>query len=630
MDFVVVQFLTGLASASALFLVACGLSIIFGVTRIVNFAHGSFFMVGAYGAYSLSGALMPVLGGLGFWLALPLAALAVGLLGALVEVTILRRLYRSHELFQLLATFGLVLVIKDATLVAWGPEDLLGPRAPGAGGAIDVLGEKIPEYDLVLIALGPLVLAGLWLLFHRTRWGVLVRAATQDREMVGALGVDQKKLFTGVVFLGSALAGLGGAAQIPREAANLNMDLNIIAEVFAVTVVGGMGSIAGPFLAALLVAQLNAFGILVLPEISIVLLFLVMAVVLVLRPQGLLGRKELAGSATHGAPESPLRPEGWTLAVVGLAVVLALAALPVVAGGYLLSVASEILIFALFAASLQFIMGVGGMISFGHAAYLGLGAYAVALSVTHWDAPMTGALALAPVAGAIGALVFGWFCVRLSGVYLAMLTLAFAQIAWSIAFQWVAVTGGDNGLLGIWPAAWASDPAAFYWLTLGLVALAVLALRRIVFAPFGYGLRAARDSTLRAEAVGIHARRQRWYAFTLAGAFAGLAGGLYAFAKGSVFPEVLAIPMSLDALVMVLLGGVQTLAGPLVGAAVFDGLQTWLMSETDYWRAIVGAGVIALCIAFPRGLVGNLRALQEARREARAPRAQGQGQGLAP
>jgi branched-chain amino acid transport system permease protein len=618
MEFVVVQFLTGLASASALFLVACGLSIIFGVTRIVNFAHGSFFMVGAYGAYSLSGWLMDALGGIGFWLALPLAAVGVGLLGALVEVLVLRRLYRSHELFQLLATFGLVLVIKDVTLATWGPQDLLGPRAPGAGGAIDVLGEKVPEYDLVLIALGPLVLLGLWALFHRTRWGVLVRAATQDREMVGALGVDQKKLFTGVVFLGSALAGLGGAVQIPREAANLNMDLNIIAEVFAVTVVGGMGSIAGPFLAALLVAQLNAFGILVLPEISIVLLFLVMAVVLVLRPQGLLGRKELAGSATHGAPETPLVPDGRAMAAAGGAVLVLLAALPLVAGGYQLSVASEILILALFASSLQFIMGVGGMISFGHAAYLGLGAYAVGLSVSHWNLPMTGALALAPVAGGLGALIFGWFCVRLSGVYLAMLTLAFAQIAWSIAFQWTAVTGGDNGLLGIWPAAWASDPAAFYWLTLALVAAAVVLLRRIVFAPFGYGLRAGRDSALRAEAVGIATFRQRWYAFTLAGVFAGLAGGLYAFAKGSVFPEVLSIPMSLDALVMVLLGGVQTLAGPLVGAAVFDGFKTWVMSETDFWRAIVGAAIVLLCIAFPRGIVGNLRAWWVERRGAPA------------
>ena len=615
MDFVVVQFLTGLASASSLFLVASGLSIIFGVTRIVNFAHGSFYMLGAYLAYTLSTELMPLLGGIGFWLALPLAAAIVGLIGGLAEVLVLRRLYRSHELFQLLATFGLVLVIDDAALAIWGPQDLLGPRAPGADGAIPILGSQLPEYDLVLIVLGPLVLAGLWLLFHRTRWGVLVRAATQDRDMVGALGVDQKLLFSSVLLLGSALAGLGGALQIPRDAANLGMDLNIIAEAFVVTVVGGMGSIAGPFLAALIVAELNAFGILIFPQISIVLLFLVMAVVLVLRPQGLLGRKELAESATHGAPETPLAPESRRLAAAGLLLLAALAALPAFVGGYVLGVATEILIFALFAASLQFIMGVGGMISFGHAAYLGLGAYAAALSVQHLDWPMEAALALAPLAGGLGALLFGWFCVRLSGVYLAMLTLAFAQIAWSVAFQWTPVTGGDNGLLGIWPSAWASDPAAFYWLTLALIALAVLLLRRIVFAPFGYALRAARDSAKRAEAIGIDTRRQRWLAFALAGVFAGLSGGLYAFFKGSVFPQVMAIPMSVDALVMVLLGGVQTLAGPLLGAALYDGVKAELVTRTDYWRAIIGLGIVLLCIAFPRGLIGNLQAWWAERRE---------------
>lgn len=618
MDLLVVQFLTGLASASSLFLVACGLSIIFGVTRIVNFAHGSLYMLGAYAAYSFATKLMPVVGGAGFWLALPAAALVVGGVGALMEVLVLRRLYRSHELFQLLATFGVVLIVDDVALAIWGPADLLGPPAPGFAGSIAVLGSRIPQYDLVLIAVGPLVLGLLWLLFRRTRWGTLVRAATQDREMAGALGVDQKKLFTSVVFLGAFLAGLGGAMQLPREAANLGMDLNIIAEAFVVTVVGGMGSIAGPFLAALLVAELNAFGILVFPQISMVLLFLVMAVVLVLRPQGLLGRAVAAEHATHGEAETTLRPGGAAMAAAGLLLVAALAALPAVAGDYLLGVASEVLIFALFAASLQFIMGVGGMISFGHAAYLGLGAYAAALLTRHAGAPMEGALLAAPLAGALGALVFGWFCVRLSGVYLAMLTLAFAQIAWSVAFQWTEVTGGDNGILGVWPSPWAGGAAAFYWLCLAVVALAVAALRRVVFAPFGYALRAGRDSPRRARAIGIAVRRQRWLAFTLAGAFAGLAGGLYAFLKGSVFPDVMAIAMSVDGLVMVLLGGVQTLSGPLAGAVLYDGLKAELVTRTEYWRIITGLVIVLSCVAFPRGVVGNLKALWQARRGAPA------------
>ncbi|MDX1710452.1 MAG: ABC transporter permease [Rhodovibrionaceae bacterium] len=613
MSFLVVQFLTGLANASSLFLVACGLSIIFGVTRIVNFAHGSLYMLGAYGAYSLSGALMPFLGGGGFWLGLLASALAVGALGAAVEVLVLRRIYKSPELFQLLATFGLVLVIQDLTLLAWGPEDLLGPRAPWADGSVEILGQRLPEYDLVLIAIGPAVLGALWLLFHRTRWGILVRAATQDREMVGALGVRQKRLFTSVVALGAFLAGLGGAMQLPREAANLGMDLNVIAEAFVVVVVGGMGSIVGPFLAALLIAQIGAFGILVLPQMTLVFMFLVMAVVLVLRPQGLLGRPEQPGEGPRGLPEPMLAPAGRGLWAIGLAALAALAMLPAGLDAYLVTVATEIAILALFAASLQFLMGVGGMISFGHAAYLGLGAYAAALLVKHAGLPMEINLLLAPAAGAVGALIFGWFCVRLSGVYLAMLTLAFAQILWSVAFQWVAVTGGDNGILGVWPSRWASDPTVYYLLALALVALGVLALRHLVFAPFGLVLRAARDAPRRAEASGIDVRGHRWLTFTIAGTAAGLAGGLYAYLKGSVFPEALSIPQSVEGLVMVLLGGVQTLSGPLVGAAAYMGFKTELVSLTNFWRLYVGLLIIAAVIAFPRGLVGTARALLERR-----------------
>ncbi len=272
---VLVQLLTGLAGASSLFLVASGLSLIFGVTRIVNFAHGSLFMLGAFVAYTLTGALPRTF--LGFWTGVIAAALVVAVIGFVIERILLRRLYASPELFQLLATFGVVLVVQDVALMLWGAEDLLGPRAPRLGGAITVFGQRVPQYDLLLIAVGPLVLAVLWLLLHRTRWGILVRAATQDREMIAALGVDQAVLFSSVFALGSLLAGLGGALQLPREAASLQMDLSVITEAFVVVVVGGMGSVAGAYLAALLIATLHAFGIVVFPKITLVLIFLVMA-----------------------------------------------------------------------------------------------------------------------------------------------------------------------------------------------------------------------------------------------------------------------------------------------------------------------------------------------------------------
>src|ERR1700745_1871950 len=225
MAFYVAQFLTGLASAASLFLVASGLSIIFGVTRIVNFAHGAFYMLGAYVAFTLTEYFS---GAVGFWGGIVAAALAGGARGGVVEIVLLRRIYHAPELFQLLATFGLTLMVQDLVVLIWGPSDLVGNRAPGFRGAVDFFGQNIPTYDLFLIGLGPVVLGVLWLLFQRTRWGVLVRAATQDRDMVAALGVNQKWLFTSVFAVGVFLAALGGALQIPRDAGDHAMELGML------------------------------------------------------------------------------------------------------------------------------------------------------------------------------------------------------------------------------------------------------------------------------------------------------------------------------------------------------------------------------------------------------------------
>src|ERR1700688_330843 len=327
LDSVLFQALNGLAGASGLFLVGAGLSLIFGVTRIVNMAHGSLYMVGIYLAYTIADA---VGGGWGYWGGVVAGAVGVAALGALIEVVLLRRIYHVPELFQLLATFALVLVINDATLALWGPEDLLGPRAPGFRGAVDLLGRRFPSYDLFLIAIGPLVLLGLHLVLRRTRFGRLVRAATQDREMVGALGVNQALLFTAVFTTGSFLSGLGGALQLAREPANLAMDLTVIGDAFVVVVVGGMGSIPGAYLAAVIIAEVKAlcigiglvdFGLFTVnfSKLTLVAEFLVMAVVLIARHHGLLGREQgvVRGVAD---PEDPLRPATPALKIAGLAV----------------------------------------------------------------------------------------------------------------------------------------------------------------------------------------------------------------------------------------------------------------------------------------------------------------------
>ena len=607
MDFVAIVFhvLDGLVTASSLFVVSVGLSIIFGVSRIVNFAHGSLYMLGAYAAYWFVTHLGS--GPLGYYGSIGLAALAVGGIGVLIELTLLRRIYRAPELLQLLATFGLVLIASDGVLWLFGPNELLGPRAPGLKGAVDILGQPFPAVDVGMAVLGPVVLGALWWLFRRTRWGTLVRAATLDREMVGALGVNQAWLFTTVFFVGSFLAGLGGAVQLPRESINSHMDLQIITEAFVVVVVGGLGSLMGAFLAALLIGQLHAFGILLFPKITLVLIFLFMAVVLVVRPWGLLGRPDGSSRMAGQEFEAPLVMHGRLWRWIWAGVVLLLLLAPWVSGPYVLSVLTEIVIYALFAASLHFIMGIGGMGSFGHAAYFGLGSYGAALAVKFLGLPMIPALACAVIAAGLGAIVFVWGSVRLSGVYMAMLTLAFAQIAFAVSFQMIDLTGGDNGMLGIWPDRWASDHTVFYYLTLVLCGAAIWALRHAHATPFGYALRGVRDSPLRAEALGIDRRMQQWLAFTLAGLCAGLAGGLFAFFKGSVFPDNLGIATSLDSLVMVLLGGINALTGPLVGTVVYKTLHLGIASLTDRWQFILGFIIVGLVVLFPQGLAGAFR-----------------------
>ncbi len=595
-----VQLLTGLSSAASLFLVAAGLTVIFGVTRVVNFSHGSLTMLGAYIGWSVLTRLPR--GPEWFVLGIVLTGLATAAIGVVLETLLLRRIYRAPELLQLLFTFGIVLVVQDAALWIWGANDLPLPRAPWLRAFVVIAGERVPQYDLILIAVGPLVLGALWLLFTRTRWGILVRAATQDRDMVAALGVDQKRLFTSVFALGAGLAGIGGALALPDASANLQIDLNIITDAFVVVVVGGLGSLPGAFLASVMIGVLQSFGIVLIPQGTLVIVFVIMAGVLVVRPNGLLGT---APSAVHGEAASfaPIRPAVPLLRWIGGAGLAIAALAPLVAGPFALSVLTEMAIAVLFAASLHFMMGPGGMASFGHAAWFGIGAYAAAFAVK--GAGM-GGLVLAPIVAGLAAALFGWFVVRLSGVYLAMLTLAFAQIVWAAMFQAVDLTGGDNGILGVWPAPWAADRRVFYWLTLALCVGGALLLRRILYAPFGYALRAARDSALRAEAIGLDAGRLRLAAFVIAGAAAGLAGGLSAFSKGSVFPGFVSIARSVDGLLMVLLGGVQTIAGPIIGAIAYTGLFDLLLLVTDFWRAALGMAIVVLVLAFPHGIAGTL------------------------
>jgi branched-chain amino acid transport system permease protein len=348
-------------------------------------------------------------------------------------------------------------------------------------------------------------------------FGTLIRAATENRTLASALGVNARTLFTLVFALGSCLAGLAGALQLPREPANLGMDLAVIAEAFVVTVAGGLGSIPGAFVAALLIGLIKALCIALgtvdlggfeidFPKLTLVAEFVVMAVVLVVKPYGLMGAAPSMPPTTPLAEFRTLVVPPGRRAAVGALALLALAAVLAVDR-------RRIPVDPRDGHSRVHAVRREPAARDGHRRHGVVRACRLLRSRrvrrrTGGEArrPMEAALLLSPLAAVAGALAIGWFCVRLSGVYMAMLTLAFAQIVWSIAFQWDDVTGGSNGIVGVWPAAWLSDKEAYYWFALALIAAALAALAWIAHAPLGYSLRACRDSPLRAAAIGIDVR----------------------------------------------------------------------------------------------------------------------------
>jgi branched-chain amino acid transport system permease protein len=283
--FLVTQSLNALSQAALLFFLGVGLTLIFGIMRIVNFAHGTFYMLGAFVGYSaarLSGS---------FWLALALAPLAVGIVGVLFELGILRRLYRRDESAFLMVTFGLALVLTEVIRLGWGPEALQVEAPSVFSGIVFVLDEPFPTYRLFLCGAGIVVALAIWQFLERTRLGLLIRATSQNAEMVRALGVDVRLVRSAVFGIGCGLAGAGGVLAAPLVTASIGMAAEMIIDAFVIVIIGGMGSFPGSLLGAVLVAFVQVFGEYYLPDLALAFMYLVMLLVLVVRPGGLLGKE---------------------------------------------------------------------------------------------------------------------------------------------------------------------------------------------------------------------------------------------------------------------------------------------------------------------------------------------------
>jgi branched-chain amino acid transport system permease protein len=285
-DIIGAQLVNGVSYGLLLFIITCGLSLVFGILGVLNLAHGSLYMFGAYIAYSLTVSFTQ-----SFWIALLIAPIVVAFIALVVERTLLRPTYHLGHLSQVLLTFGLAYVFHDIASLIWGSNVLSITVPPIFSGSTSIFGQTFPIYRLVVIIVGITIAVLLWLIQDKTRWGAIIRAGLSDKEMIGALGVNIKIVFTIVFVIGGILAGFGGVVAAPILGIYPSMEFQTLILALVVLVIGGLGSIAGTLVASVLVGVLETFSRFLFPELSMFLIFGLMAIILVFKPNGLLGKK---------------------------------------------------------------------------------------------------------------------------------------------------------------------------------------------------------------------------------------------------------------------------------------------------------------------------------------------------
>ncbi|AMX83818.1 ABC transporter permease [Geobacillus subterraneus] len=286
MDIIAAQLVNGVSYGMLLFVITCGLSLVFGILGVLNLAHGSLYMIGAYVAYTLTTQLFE-----NFWLALLIAPLIVAVLSLIIELILLRPTYHLGHLSQVLLTFGLAYVIHDVTSIIWGSDVLSIPLPSFLSETLHFFHQEFPAYRLFVIVAGVVLASCLWFVQEKTRWGAMIRAGLSDKEMISALGVNIKLVFTVVFLVGGYLAGIGGVIASPILGLYPSMEFQTLILALVVLVVGGLGSIAGTFVASLVVGIVETFGRFLVPELSLFLVFALMAVILISKPNGLLGKQ---------------------------------------------------------------------------------------------------------------------------------------------------------------------------------------------------------------------------------------------------------------------------------------------------------------------------------------------------
>lgn len=618
MSIQIIVLLNGLAFAGILFLISSGLTLILGLARVVNFAHGSLCILGGYIFVSI----VNFTGN--WWLALVFAPIFIAIIGGLIEYFLLKPIYKKEELLQLILTFGLVLIIEDLIKMIWGSVPYsTNVMPPLLSGFVNVFGIAFPKSSLGTIFAAVVIGVFLGLILTRTRLGKQINSASSDMEMTEALGIDVSKLFTFVFALGSLCAGIGGCLITMTMGLLPPLGLEYLIYAFAVVIIGGLGSYKGSIFGALIVGICYAFGILIIPDFAMVLVFALLLLTLLLRPRGLFGVIDETRTPTVTAHAKVQFKASWLAngkissstmgAIGGISLICFVIALPFMTTGYWIIFVTEIMVFMVLATSLNLLLRTG-MLSLAHGAFFGAGAYAGSLILMHFTNSLLLSVILSVVIAGLLALIIGVLSLRHVEIYFALLTLAFAQFVYTVIFKWKALTGGDDGLIGIpLPSLnlfgmtgdiFTPDSEIKYmYLVLIFTVFCLIILRMVFKSPFGQILHAIRENPERVMFLGINPNRYKLGAFVIAGCVAGLAGAIFAPFQMVISPIAAHWTKAIDPLFMNIIGGVNSIIGPSVGAIIFSIFKDWLSSLMEYWRIIFGIILVLAALIFPSGLV---------------------------
>lgn len=602
------QLLIGLINGLFYAMMSLGVAIIFGMLRIGNFVHGAMYMLGAYGAWFLAN-LPTIFPGLGlpavnYWWALLLVPPMVALVGAATERVFIRRVYDLEHAYGLLLTVGLGMVLEGGFNVHFSAAGQQYGVPEALKGGVNLGFMFMPIYRLWVIVAALVVCLATWYVVERTRLGAYLRAATENPDLVRAFGINVPRMLMFTYAFGVGLAGLAGVMAAPIYQVSPYMGQSIIVTIFAVVVIGGMGSIFGAIVSGIMMGVIEGLTKVFWPEAASTVIFVIMAIVLVVRPAGLFGKDTVSHS---GNDISNVRRESilengqlWLIVLTGVGVVMPFVIYPVFA--------MKILCFALFASAYNLVFGYGGLLVFGHAAFFGSSAYVAAHAAAVWGLPPElSILAGVAVATAIGAL-FGWLAIRRQGLYFAMITLALAQIVYfyAVTSSW---THGEDGIQSVprgklFGLIDLNDTMNMYFVVLVVFLAAFAFITRMVRSPFGQVLKSVRENEPRSISLGYSTDRYKLLAFTLSAMLAGLAGGMKAIVFQIASLADLNFMTSADVLLMTLIGGVGTLLGPIVGAVLVVTMQREL-APLGAWVVVVQGGAFVLCVLFLRkGVIG--------------------------